>query len=102
VGAQKSKKKFPLEEAYLFAEEHGGQLWDEVRSAREKRKYISKHEPNQASSVLRGRVIELFEDYGVLNLFVCDRWPKSLSEDPEEELGRCRRLLERYRETFVP
>ena len=100
--AQATKKKFPLEEAYIFAEEHGGEFWDEVRSAREKRKHISMLEPNQASSVLRGRVIELFEKYGVLNDFIRDRWPRSLSDNADEELDRCRRLLERYRHKYVP
>jgi hypothetical protein len=94
-----SKKKFPLEEAYAFSRQHGGELWRQIQSAREKLIDIKKNKPNQAWSVLRGIVIGLFEKYGVLEQFVREVWHGS-SSDHDRELNRCRRLLARYEEEF--
>jgi transcriptional regulator with XRE-family HTH domain len=94
-----SKRKFPLEEAYAFSRQHGGELCRQIENAREKLIAIKKNKPNQAWSVLRGIVIGLFEKHGVLDQFVREVWRRS-SSDHERELNRCRRLLARYEEEF--
>jgi hypothetical protein len=78
------KGRFPLEEAYSFAKEHG--LADEVERIREMPTKFKSYN----STVRRGYVINLFERNGLLCDFFDQVWPRGRTLAGAKEIERCR------------
>jgi hypothetical protein len=85
------KKIFPLRDAYVFADQHG--LSTEGAAIRDME--IEWDRP-YTSTVRRGRMIELFENRGVLNQFITDAWPLGASAVGDSEKRRCLKISREY------
>lgn len=64
------KKRFPLREAYIFANAHG--LGAEAAQVRDME---IEWDRSYTSTVRRGRLIRLFEERGLMPQFVAEHWP---------------------------
>ncbi len=79
-----NKGRFPLEEAYSFAEEHG--LADEIKRIRAMPTKFKSYN----STVRRGYIINLFEREDLLCDFFDEVWPRGRTPEGAKEIERCR------------
>lgn len=93
VGAEgHGSRRFPLREAYSFAEQHG--LIEDCTNIRDME---IEWDRNYTSTVRRGRMIELFERHELLSTFAVERWPAGQRPEGARELAACRRIYDEYR-----
>jgi hypothetical protein len=46
--------------------------------------------------VRRGRIVELFEDRGIFELFKREKWPYGETKGGKAECERCRKIKDKY------
>lgn len=92
---EQSTKRFPLREAYSFAEQHG--LSAEATAIREMEIAWERH---YNSTVRRGRMIQLLEKQGVLRTFIDQGWPFGRSPQGKAEMRHCLKVSGEY-DTFL-
>lgn len=85
-------RRFPLREAYAFAEQHG--LIEDCTNIRDME---IEWDRNYTSTVRRGRMIELFERHDLLASFAAERWPAGQRPEGARELAACRRVYDDYK-----
>jgi hypothetical protein len=81
------KSRFPLIEAYSFAEARG--LGEEVERIRSRRTRFKSYN----STVRRGYIIELFEHEGILHDFLNQIWPLGRTPEGAKEIECCRKVM---------
>lgn len=81
------KERFPLTEAYSFAEAHG--LSDEIARIKA---MPTKSEKSYNSTVRRGCVIVLFEREGLLHDFCTQVWPRGRTQEGAKEIEHCHKV----------
>lgn len=86
-------KRFPLREAYAFAEQNGlGERSVEIRNMD-----VEWDRP-YTSSVRRGRLIHVFEERGLLEKFFQVVWPAGKTTQGKAECRRCLKITSQYEE----
>ncbi len=88
-------KRFPLKEAYPFAEAQG--LGDEV--AYIKGMHVNWHgKYTYNSTVRRGYIIDLLKRRGLLDDFFSQKWRRGLTQAGRSECESCLRVMREYEE----
>ncbi len=89
------KYRFPLKEAYAFAEQHG--LGSEAETIRQME---IEWDRSYNSTVRRGKLIQLFKSKQLLDEFIRVIWKNGLTRGGERELRACPRIADEY-EAFL-
>jgi hypothetical protein len=82
---------FPLREAYPFAEENGLSV-----EASEIRDMDIEWERGYGSRIRRGRMIQLFENRGLMKKFISKYWPSGATAAGEGRRRACLRMADEY------